>query len=156
MPPARRSPHPLVKAAALVLVAGAAGVGVWAGSFGGGPRPREADNVTPSPPAFLPAGDTVTSSPDAEQGATVFEQRCAGCHTVGGGDREGPDLARAAFRRDPAWVNAMILAPDSMFRTDSLAQWVLRVHDIATEDATDDNPELRALAAFFASFAPRR
>lgn len=49
----------------------------------------------------------------------------------------------------------MIAAPDSMFRTDSLAQWVLRVHDIAPEDATEENPDLRAVAAFSPGSLPR-
>ncbi|HEY0787856.1 MAG TPA: c-type cytochrome, partial [Thermoanaerobaculia bacterium] len=28
-------------------------------------------------------------------GAALFVERCAGCHTIGGGDREGPDLTAA-------------------------------------------------------------
>ena len=138
----------------MVLVGVAVAVGVWVGSFGAQARASGPDTESPSEPVFLPAADTIVPTPGAAYGATVFEQRCAGCHTIGGGDREGPDLAQAALRRNPVWVQAMIAAPDSMFRTDSLAQWVLRVHDIATEDATEENPDLRAVAAFFARFAP--
>jgi mono/diheme cytochrome c family protein len=156
MTPASRPSHPIVKAAALVLVAGAAALGVWAGSSDGPPSPRAPDKESAPEPTFLPAGDTLPANLDAEHGASVFELRCARCHTIGGGDRQGPDLARAALRRDRLWVEAMITAPDSMFATDSLAQWVLSVHDIGPEDATRDNPDLQALSAYFASFAPRR
>jgi mono/diheme cytochrome c family protein len=152
--PAPRRTHPLVKAAALALVGTAAVVGVWAGSFRSRPRSEPAETTGAPDAQFLPATDSVSVDPSADRGATVFDQRCAGCHTIGEGDREGPDLARAAFRRDPTWVNAMILAPDSMFRTDSVARWLLTVHEVPPEQATEDNPDLRALADFFASFAP--
>src|SRR5262245_19617487 len=118
MPSPRRQSHPIVKAAAVALVVGAAVVGVWAGSFG---SPGRADDEQASAataaqprPEFLPASDSTPPTPDADRGADVFQQRCAGCHTIGGGDREGPDLARAAMRRDPVWVSAMIAKPDSM------------------------------------------
>jgi mono/diheme cytochrome c family protein len=153
MPPSPPSPHPIVKAAAVVVVVGAALVGVWAGSRSNRPRPEPAEAAVISEGGFLPAVDSVPASPSAARGEAVFEERCASCHTIGGGDREGPDLARAAVRRDPIWVSAMILAPDSMFRTDSLARWILDVHDVP-EDATRDNPDLRALADFFGSVAP--
>jgi hypothetical protein len=48
----------------------------------------------------------------------------------------------------------MILAPDSMFGTDSVARWLLGVHGVDPVEATTNDPDLRALADFFASFAP--
>jgi mono/diheme cytochrome c family protein len=157
MPPSAPRPHPIVKAAAVVLVVVAAAVGVWAGSFGRDPRraPAHPEEAVAAPsPAFLPAVDSVPIEPTVGRGALLFEERCARCHTIGGGERRGPDLARSALRRDPRWVSAMILAPDSMFRTDSVARWLLGVHDVRPEDATAENPDLRALADFFAGFAP--
>ena len=156
-PPPPPRTHPIVKAAALIVVIAAAGAGVWMGSRGATPRPVPIDpNVAQD--LFLPAtSDEPTTSSEVERGAALFEDRCAGCHTVGGGDRkEGPDLAMAAFRRDPLWVNAMVQSPDSMFRTDSLAKWVLSVHGIAPEQATGDNPDLAALASFLKTFQPGR
>src|SRR5688500_6824227 len=152
--PSARRTHPLVKVAALTIVAAAGVVGVWAGSLGSRSEPQPVEAVGSANPDFLPSTDSVPVDSTTARGATVFEQRCSRCHTIGGGDREGPDLARAAFRRDPRWVNAMILAPDSMFRSDSLAQWLLSVHEVAPEEATGENPDLRALADFFAGFAP--
>ena len=106
---------------------------------------------------FLPAAELEPSTlPGAERGAALFEERCAQCHTVGGGDRRGPDLARAALRRDPAWVRAMVAFPDSMFRTDSLAKWVMEVHGVEPAEATTENPDLVALVAFLRTFQPGR
>jgi mono/diheme cytochrome c family protein len=146
-----------VKVAAIVIVVAAGAVGVWAGSLADRPDPEPAPAPAPPEVAFLPADDSAVAPPSVNRGETVFEERCASCHTIGGGDGKGPDLAAAAMRRDPTWVSAMILAPDSMFRTDSVARWILGVHDIP-EDATQDNPDLRALADFFANVAavPRR
>lgn len=50
----------------------------------------------------------------AEQGSQLFEQMCVACHSVGGGDRVGPDLAGVTQRRDDAWLKRMIGEPDAL------------------------------------------
>jgi len=50
----------------------------------------------------------------AEQGRILFEQLCTSCHTIGGGDRIGPDLAGMTERRDPDWLLRMISEPDKL------------------------------------------
>jgi heme/copper-type cytochrome/quinol oxidase subunit 2 len=47
-------------------------------------------------------------------GAILFEQHCAACHSLGGGDRVGPDLAGVTQRRDEAWLRRMIREPDTL------------------------------------------
>ncbi len=42
---------------------------------------------------------TVTASPD--RGAGIFNNRCAFCHTIGGGPRSGPDLGAAPGLDEP-------------------------------------------------------
>ena len=44
----------------------------------------------------------------------LFEQKCASCHTIGGGDRVGPDLRGIAERRPREWLLGFITAPDKM------------------------------------------
>jgi protein SCO1/2 len=44
----------------------------------------------------------------------MFESRCASCHTVGGGDAIGPDLAGVASRRDPAWLRRYLKEPEKV------------------------------------------
>ena len=50
----------------------------------------------------------------AEEGEALFQQYCAGCHTVGGGDLSGPDLLGVAERRDPDWLEHWLAEPDKM------------------------------------------
>ena len=44
----------------------------------------------------------------------LFQSRCASCHTVGGGDRIGPDLQGVVQRRDPAWLSRFIQQPEKV------------------------------------------
>jgi protein SCO1 len=47
-------------------------------------------------------------------GQALYKRLCAGCHTVGRGDRVGPDLAGLAGRRDRAWLVSYISDPEKM------------------------------------------
>ncbi|MCZ7551531.1 MAG: hypothetical protein B6D39_01300 [Anaerolineae bacterium UTCFX2] len=50
----------------------------------------------------------------AQEGELIFNQRCTSCHTIGGGTLVGPDLQGVTARRDLAWLQQFILAPDKM------------------------------------------
>ena len=49
-----------------------------------------------------------------DPGKYLFESRCEGCHTLGKGDKIGPDLAGLAARRERAWVARYINDPETM------------------------------------------
>lgn len=51
---------------------------------------------------------------DISRGGYVFQTRCVGCHTIGQGDLVGPDLAGVTARRDRAWLDQYLYAPDEM------------------------------------------
>lgn len=55
-----------------------------------------------------------TGARAADDGKAVFDQLCQGCHSIGGGDRSGPDLAGLADRRDRSWAERFILSPDTV------------------------------------------
>lgn len=55
-----------------------------------------------------------SAQPAADQGGVLFEQLCVSCHSVGGGDRVGPDLAGVTQRRDEAWLKRMVREPDAL------------------------------------------
>lgn len=64
--------------------------------------------------------------PDGAPVATdLYVAKCASCHSVGQGDRVGPDLKGATERRDPAWLRAMIAAPSRVLDTDPAARALL-------------------------------
>ncbi|MCC6674613.1 MAG: c-type cytochrome [Thermomicrobiales bacterium] len=50
----------------------------------------------------------------ASQGQALFEQKCVGCHTVGGGPLVGPDLQGVTSQRDHDWLVKWISDPTSM------------------------------------------
>jgi len=51
----------------------------------------------------------------AEEGEQIFQQKCAGCHTIGGGRLVGPDLQGVTTQRDRAWLEQFIQNPNAMF-----------------------------------------
>ncbi len=52
----------------------------------------------------------------AQPGQALYKRLCAGCHTVGKGDRVGPDLAGIVGRRDSAWLTGFLANPEKMRR----------------------------------------
>jgi len=49
-----------------------------------------------------------------DRGEYTFRNHCAACHTVGEGDRIGPDLAGVTKSRQRAWLQKYLLAPDKV------------------------------------------
>ena len=50
-----------------------------------------------------------------QAGQVLFKRICAPCHTIGVGDRVGPDLRDVTARRDRAWLTSFIRNPKKMF-----------------------------------------
>ena len=49
-----------------------------------------------------------------QPGQAMYKKICAPCHTIGVGDRVGPDLRGVTERRDPAWLASYIRNPSAM------------------------------------------
>src|SRR5215469_6174695 len=47
-----------------------------------------------------------------QPGQSLFKKICAPCHTIGVGDRVGPDLRGVTDRRERAWLESYIMHPD--------------------------------------------
>lgn len=71
-------------------------------------------NSAPNAPrrsqSYAAAGEVTNNSP----GAYLFRTRCLSCHSIGGGDRLGPDLAGVAASRPAPWLARWIREPDRM------------------------------------------
>ena len=52
--------------------------------------------------------------PQITNGQFLFNNGCSSCHTIGGGDRIGPDLAGVTQRRERQWLERFILVPDEV------------------------------------------
>jgi len=64
--------------------------------------------------AAVQPSEAAASDQQVQQGQLLFQERCIACHTIGQGDRVGPDLAGVTSRRDHAWLDRWISAPDRM------------------------------------------
>ncbi len=49
-----------------------------------------------------------------DRGKYLFGRDCIACHTIGHGDKVGPDLAGVTHLRDRAWLEQIITAPDKL------------------------------------------
>jgi protein SCO1/2 len=62
-----------------------------------------------------PASDYSAAKPVAiSQAEFLFQSRCASCHSIGGGDRIGPDLMGVTQRREHAWLARFVQDPDKI------------------------------------------
>jgi protein SCO1 len=71
--------------------------------------------ATPQRVPFNPAANTGYEMAD-DPGQHLFRRLCSTCHTVGVGDRVGPDLYGITERRDPMWLMRYIMDPPQMRR----------------------------------------
>lgn len=51
--------------------------------------------------------------------AKYYQQNCKSCHTIGGGDTVGPDLAGLSKRRKVEWVVKFVNYPEGMINGDA-------------------------------------
>ena len=64
--------------------------------------------------AALPSYSQSQSLAAADTGADLFNTRCTSCHTIGQGDKLGPDLLGVVSKRDRAWLIRWLQEPDVM------------------------------------------
>lgn len=90
-------------------------------------------------------------------GEAVFGSLCQGCHTIGGGKGAGPDLAGLADRRDRAWVEQMIVAPEKLIASgDATAKDLVAEYGMQMPNLGVTQTQADALLSFlgFADAAP--
>ena len=59
----------------------------------------------------------IISSSAQNQGEQLFSQRCAACHTIGGGKLIGPDLVNVQTRRTEAWIIKFVQSSQSVIKS---------------------------------------
>jgi mono/diheme cytochrome c family protein len=62
---------------------------------------------------------------DAARGKATFDAKCALCHSIGAGDKIGPDLKGVTRRRADQWLTWWLLETDRMQKTDPDAKALL-------------------------------
>lgn len=86
----------------------------------------------------------------AAEGQLLFQQKCAACHTIGGGVLVGPDLKGVVVRRDLNWLQGFIAAPDRMIASgDQLAlQLLAESNNVPMPNLALSDAEVSALITY--------
>lgn len=97
---------------------------------------------------------TVEAAPpnqSAEEGATLFKEKCVGCHTIGGGKLVGPDLKGVTQRQDKAWLLRWIAAPDQVLAAgDPIATALLKEYNnVPMPNLGLSETQVASLVAYF-------
>lgn len=103
------------------VLLGNGGTGEWARNSALGDLDSLALAVRGMDPKWRAAAGAARTNPKpvsfdlaSRPGQALYRRLCAGCHTVGRGDRVGPDLTGATARRERAWLLKYISDPEKM------------------------------------------
>ena len=94
----------------------------------------------------------VQNSIAAETGEQVFQKKCAGCHTIGGGKLVGPDLAGVTSRREEDWLFRQIQQPDALItEKDPIALQLLQEYNMPMVPLGLEDSEVSAVISYLKS-----
>ena len=93
---------------------------------------------------------TAPRAQSAADGAAIFQRSCAGCHTIGGGRRVGPDLQGVITQRDRDWLVRFISEPGQLLvEGDPIATGLLQKHGtVRMPDAGLSAGEVQSVIAY--------
>jgi nitrite reductase (NO-forming) len=96
----------------------------------------------------IPATSSPTD-PTAVKGKLAFESKCLACHSIGAGDKLGPDLAGVSKRRSEAWLAKWLKSPEQMLTTDADAKAMFDKYKLPMPNQGASDEEIRAYIAYF-------
>ena len=89
------------------------------------------------------------TDPLAVQGKLNFEMKCLACHSIGGGDKLGPDLHQVTQRRDEGWLQRWLKNPDVMLQSDPLAKQLVGKYTVPMPNQNLSDDEIKTYIAYF-------
>jgi nitrite reductase (NO-forming) len=96
----------------------------------------------------IPATGAPTD-PGALRAKLAFESKCLACHTIGGGDRLGPDLYGVTQRQDAAWLARWLKSPEAMLQSDATAKELLAKYKVPMPNQGLNDAEIKDYIAYF-------
>ncbi len=89
---------------------------------------------------------------DFKRYAGMFQQKCAKCHTVGKGDRVGPDLKRVSQRRKREWLIGFIQKPSAYLDSDEEAIKMLKkFNNVRMEDLNLSTADVEGMLEYISA-----
>lgn len=90
-------------------------------------------------------------TPLADDGQSIFQQKCSACHTIGGGKMAGPDLKGITARRDRAWLARFISTPDQVLaqKDPTATQLLQEFNNVPMPNLGLSQADVNAILAFF-------
>jgi mono/diheme cytochrome c family protein len=85
---------------------------------------------------------------DAAKGKSTFDSKCALCHSMGAGDKIGPDLKGVTRRRADQWLTWWLLETDRMQKSDPAAKALLAKYKTPMPNLGLKPAEVRELLMF--------
>lgn len=89
-----------------------------------------------------------------QKSGALFQMKCAKCHTIGKGDRVGPDLKGVELRHEKDWIVAFIQHPGAYLDKDPAAKKLLeQFHGVRMEETGVSQPEAEGLLEYIKAAA---
>ena len=89
------------------------------------------------------------SDPAAVNGKLAFESKCLACHSIGGGDKLGPDLYGVSRRRNNAWLAKWLKSPEQLLTTDADARTMLDKYKVPMPKQNLSDAEIKEFVTYF-------
>jgi nitrite reductase (NO-forming) len=86
---------------------------------------------------------------EAAKGKLAYETKCLACHSVGEGDKLGPDLLGVTKRRTDDWLVKWLKTPERLLETDEAAKAMLRKYKVPMPNQGLPDDEVRHLIKYF-------
>jgi nitrite reductase (NO-forming) len=96
----------------------------------------------------IPATAT-PSDPLAVKGKLAFESKCLACHSIGGGDKLGPDLYEVSKRRNDSWLARWLKSPEQMLQGDPDVKAMLDKYKVPMPNQNLSDQEIKEYIAYF-------
>ena len=114
-----------------------------------------APDAAAAPDAGVVAPATSDGEPEASPAAIMFGKKCSSCHTLGDGDRTGPDLVGVTKRRETAWIKKFVRTPGAVIDSgDATARELLdKFKGVRMPDQDLKDDELDAIAIALTALA---
>ena len=93
------------------------------------------------------------TDPETVQAKANFESKCLACHTLGKGDKLGPDLANVTKTRSDAWLKRWLKEPEKMLQSDPDAMALLKKYNnVPMPNQGLSDAEIRGYIKYFRWF----